>query len=126
MTILAHNDIDDIIKFVTTHHTYKLDDYEELYSTIVKHALYKTIMIIRDDDNKIAGVCRWNVLPSGEDALILDLIIHPDWRNQSLARRMLARGLVMYPKVRYLIFERYDKNKPFKKVPVRWLLKRRF
>lgn len=126
MSILSQDEVDEIIYFVVEHYKYKFADYKRIYQIIVQHAVYDTIMVVRGNDGNIAAVVRWNILPTGQDALVLDVIIHPDYRHQSILHRMLIKGLKMYPEVRYLIFERADKNKPFKKIPVSWLLKRRF
>jgi len=97
-------------------------DREALKQAIALHEKYKTLLVVYDND-KIAGVCRWNILPSGKVAHILDIVIEEKYRGTGLLQRMLLRGLEMYPDVKDLMFERmYPSNnakKPMKRIPVK-------
>lgn len=126
MSRISHVEMDEIVDFVVSHYVYKATDRKRIKWMIAQHAEYDTIMAVRDAKGEIVAVCRWNILPTGTDAVILDIVIRPDHRKRSMMHRMLRKGLSMYPGVKYLIFERQDKGKAFKKIPVKWLLKRRF
>lgn len=126
MTKLTQDERIEITDFIIKNYCYGESDRKYIDWMIGQHVNYKTLMVIRDPVDGIVAICRWNVLPTGMDAHIMDIVIHPHWRKEYLMKRMLLRGLTMYPNVKYLIFERRLKNKPFKKVAVKWLLKRRF
>ena len=127
MSNLTQNEIDEIVVFIIDHYAYTDEDRMYIDWLINEHAKFNTMMVIRSQyDGYIVAVSRWNILPTGQDAHIMDIVIHPEWRHKYLMKRMLLKGLRMYPEVRYLIFERQTEGKPFKKVPVKWLLTRRF
>ena len=116
-------DVESITDFILLYSPYK--DREVIKDIIQKHLEYKTAIVVYDD-NEIIAVCRWNISPSGRNANILDLIIRPDWRKKNLIKRILLKGLRMYPNVKWLVYEKgYDTNKPMKKISVEKLLKYR-
>jgi len=123
---ITRTEIDEIVEFIVEYYGYKSTDWKYLQGLIAQHAAYNTLLVIRSDDDRIAALCRWNILPTNQDMMILDIVLRPDWREKGLMKRMLLKGLSMYPEVKYLIFERHDRGKPFKKVSIKWLLKRRF
>jgi len=84
---------------------YTEKDRELIKENIVKHINFKTCVIIMDLDG-IVGVCRFNISPSGKVARILDLIIHPKYRGTDLMKRMLIKGLRIFPQGEYIEFER--------------------
>jgi len=112
-------DAEDVTDFIMKYSTYTNRDDVERWVKL--HEKYKTILVVYDEG--IAGICRWNILPSGKDAHILDLIIREDHRGTGLLQRMLLQGLKMYPTVENLKFEMgYDDGtikKPLKTIPIK-------
>ena len=127
MTELTQKDIEDIATFCIKYYNYSEDDRQYIEKIIIAHSTYKTIIVVRNEkNNRIVAVARWNILPTGFDAHILDVIIQPRHRHKHLLSAMIYKGLRMYPQVKYIIFQRHEKNKPFKKIPIHWLINRRF
>ena len=98
-----------IIKFVLDESDYKYMDFNRMFDAIEKHIEYGTCMVIYDDDKEIVALCRWNFDAPMLTAHIADLIIRRDWREKDLIKRMLIRGLQMYPQTKWLTFERREK-----------------
>ena len=118
------DDIEKIIDFAVKYLPFK--DRDILRQEIGKHLKYRTCMVIYDGDEIIAA-CRWNLSPSGTVAKILDLIIEEKNRGKGLIKRMLLKGLRMYPTVKYVIWERQSKY-PFREpviYPVEIILRRK-
>ena len=117
------NDLDEIVDFVITNSHYT--DREKIKEVIRKHFEYRTCLIIYDDNNGLCAVCRWNISFNGRMADIEDLIIREDFRNRNLIKRILLRGLRMYPTVKFLRWERRSKypDREKKIYSVRELLK---
>lgn len=104
---------------------YAEKEREKIKEYTVKHIFYKTCIIVRDEDG-IAAVCRFNISPSGKIAHILDLIIKPKYRNKNFIKRLLIKGLRIWPQVEFLQWEREmkypDREQRF--YPVARMLKR--
>jgi len=81
------------------------ENREKIIETIKQHILFKTCVVVNDLDGVVA-ICRWNISRSGTIAHILDLIIKPEYRNKRYINRLLIKGLRMYPKVKFLEWER--------------------
>jgi hypothetical protein len=101
------------------------EDRDKIKGQVIKHIQYKTCVILRDMDG-IAAVCRYNISPSGAVAHILDLIIKPEYRNKIFFKRLLIKGLRIWPQVRFLEWERLSKypNRERKFYSVAKMLKR--
>jgi len=84
---------------------YTEEDREKIKEIVLKHINYKTCIILMDLDG-IAAICRFNISLSGKVARILDLIIHPKYRGTDLMKRMLLKGLRIFPQGEYIEFER--------------------
>ena len=76
---------------------------------IRKHLEYNTCIYLTDEKNEIGAVVRWNISKSGIIAHVLDLIVRPDFRRRGLIKTMLIKGLIKYPLVRFLSWERETK-----------------
>ena len=103
--------LEKIVDFIQTYSPqYKNADRKQIGEYITLHFQYKTGFVVYDGD-KIVALARWNILPNGTTAEILDLIIHPDYRkyNRKLMQNMMLRGHWIFPKVEYFCFERYSK-----------------
>lgn len=88
---------------------YSPDDFNYLIYIIEKHVHYDTIVIVRDEKDKITAVCRWNI--KDNEATIHDLIIRKDKRNFKYIQRMLAYGLQMWPNINNIRWRRAKKYK---------------
>jgi hypothetical protein len=100
---------DFIIKYSSYIHRDKIKEF------IQKHIEYNTCMYLTDKNGEIAAVVRWNVIDNGRVAHVLDLIIREDFRNNGMIKTLLIKGLMKFPTVRYLSWERlgkYPKRKP--------------
>jgi len=107
---MDEENLNQIVDFFIKYHYYKNQDREEIKSYILKHWEYKTGFVILDKD-EIVALARWNILPSGTVAEILDLIIRPDWRkyNRRLMQQMMYRGWWLFPAVKHIFFNRGKK-----------------
>lgn len=103
-------DIPKVIAFISKYSPY--NDADKIKEIVERHILFKTCIVVynNEKDKDIAAVCRWNMLPNGRIAHILDLIIHPDYRSKDYIQRILIKGLSLYPKARWLIWERENKH----------------
>lgn len=106
------DDIDRITDFVIKYSSYT--DRDKIKECIKKHIEYNTCIYLTDKDDKIAAVVRWNVEKDGTVAHVLDLIIREDFRNNGMIKTLLLRGLMKYPTVKYLSWERLRKY-PYRK-----------
>lgn len=97
--------VKEITEFVAKYGIYSLADRDKIKDILKKHIEYKTIIIVRDKQG-ILAVCRWNM--TEDIAQILDLIIREN-KEKSLIKRILIKGLRMYPQTRYLSFIREKK-----------------
>lgn len=87
--------------------------YDEIHrpyieSFVEKHFEYGTILVVKKRGN-IVAVCRWN-FPDRNTVKVLDLIIHPEWRNKSTMKAMLVHGVKAYPWLKYITFSRKKHN----------------
>ena len=119
--------LDEIARFVIKNGKglYLQLDYNAIKNFIEKHIAYKTLIIVRDKEG-ILAVCRWNI-PTKEEAHILDLVIRKGHTYKGLIKRILLKGMRMYPMTKYLVWERLKKypNREQKKYLISDILKRR-
>ena len=103
---------------------YTEKDREKIKEIIVKHIYYKTCVIFSDLDG-IVSICRFNMSPSGKVARILDIIIHPKYREKDLMRKMLLKGLRIFPQGEFIEFERsfVENDKGFRSYPIKKFLR---
>jgi N-acetylglutamate synthase-like GNAT family acetyltransferase len=101
------DDLDKICNFILKYSPYT--DKEKIKEFIQLHLKYKTCLIVYNEKNEIIAVARWNILPSGKTAHILDLIIRPDYRNKGFIKKMLIKGLEIWKEVKYLCWDRLEK-----------------
>lgn len=94
--------------------------YDRLLWAIGEHLKYQTIEIVEVDDEIIA-FARWNI--DGLNALILDCVVKPEYRNKNLLRLMLLRGWRRFPFVKYLQFERGFKDKRTRRLDMKKFLR---
>ena len=83
---------------------YTKDDHEHIASYAYVHAVYNTLIVARSK-SKIVAVCRFNWI-SKDEAKVLDLIIHPDFRNKQVARDMLLKAKMAMPWLERISFQR--------------------
>lgn len=100
-------DIKPIVDFVVKNSPHK--DKKLIKEVIKKHIEYKTCVILFDKDNKVVAVVRWNMVGLTV-AHILDLIIREDYRNKNLIKRLLLKGIKMFPTIRAITYEREQKD----------------
>jgi N-acetylglutamate synthase-like GNAT family acetyltransferase len=102
-------DIQDITDFVLKYGLYQGVSRNQIEDYVEKHMNYGTILTARDK-GKIIGVCRWNS-DDPQVLNVLDLIIHPDYRNKRVLKSMLIQGLLNYPWYKYIKFHRKKHNR---------------
>ena len=119
--------LDEIARFVIKNGKglYLQLDYNTIKNFIEKHIAYKTLIIVRDKEG-ILAVCRWNI-PTKEEAHILDLVIRKGHTYKGLIKRIISKGIIMYPMIKYLVWEREKKypNRNKRKYLISDILKRR-
>ncbi len=89
--------IQKILSFIKRYTFYK---DKELRDKVEAHLDFHTIFIIIDQQGEICAVCMWNINIPYVD--VTDCIVREDYRRKDLLRRMLARGLGIWPEVLYL------------------------
>lgn len=99
------DDLDRITDFIIKYSMYV--DREKIKECVRQHLKYNTLIYVTDKKGKIAAVCRWNV--EGTIAHVIDLMIREDYRNNGMIKTILTKGLIKYPYVTYLCWERGDK-----------------
>jgi len=120
---------DFVIKYSPQHKAgkkaYTEEDRERIVKFITRHIQYKTCVILMSLDG-VAALCRFNISPSGKVATILDLIIKPEYRNKNFIKRLLIKGLRIWPEVKFLQWERRTKysNREMRYYSVARILKR--
>jgi len=95
-------------------------DIEELREIIRIHLYYGTLITFYDEQGLYA-VGRFNI--SDKVAIILDVGVRKDRRFTKVLQQMIKEGLIRFPKIKYLKFERGLKNKPMKLVNIKKFLK---
>ena len=105
------DEIEKIIRFAIKYGGGRFSNLnrKEFESAIKKHIIYKTCIIVYDSKKRILALTRWNIEKSGKVATILDLLIHPEHRNQGLIRKLLLKGHLTFPEVKYIVWERRSK-----------------
>ena len=119
--------LDEIARFVIQNGKglYTQLNYNSIKNFVERHIAYKTIIIVRDSEG-ILAVCRWNI-PIKEEAYILDLVIRKGHTYRGLIKRIISKGIIMYPMIKYLVWEREKKypNRNKRKYLISDILKRR-
>ena len=120
------DEVDEIIEFVIKHGDglYSNFSKEKLRNVTRLHLNYGTCMVIRDDNDSICAVARWNEF--GNIAKVLDVVIRDDYRKPKMLKMMLALGVSKHNHIRFIKFERgfkYPGRRP-KLYSVAELLKR--
>ena len=93
---------------------------------IQEHNAYHTLYYALDKD-EVIGLVRFNLSEDGEIADILDLVIHPDYRGQGVAKSFINRALKEFPNGKYLTFKRGRKNRnEQRKIPISEFIKHNF
>jgi len=119
--------LDEIASFVIKNGKglYLQLDYNSIKNFIEKHITYKTLIIVRDKEG-ILSVCRWNI-PTKEEVHVLDLVIRKGHTYRGLIKRIISKGIIMYPMIKYLVWEREKKypNRNKRKYLISDILKRR-
>lgn len=102
-------DLDEIAEFVMKNGKglYTRLDWDIIKKFAKKHIDYKTIITVRDKQG-ILAVCRWN-MPNIETAFIMDLIIRKGHTYKQMIKRILIKGLEMYPNAKFIEWERLKK-----------------
>ena len=93
---------------------------------IQEHNTYHTLYYALDKD-KVIGLVRFNLSQDGETADILDLVIHPEYKGQGIAKSFITRALKEFPKGKFLTFKRGRKNRSEqRKIPISEFIKHNF
>ena len=119
--------IDEIADFVIKNGQglYTRLDWDVIKEFAKKHIDYKTIIIVRDEQG-ILAVCRWNII-NIETAFIMDLIIRKGHTYKQMIKRILLKGIRIFPEAKWLEFKREKKypNRNKRKYLISDILKRR-
>jgi hypothetical protein len=89
-------------------------------SHILKHMDYGTIVLYWDK-NELIGVCNFDV--KDDTAHILNCVVHPNYRNKDILKRITLKALYTWPFLRYISFERPLKGTPRRTIEIARLLK---
>lgn len=100
-------ELDKITDFVIKYSSYTKRD--ELRERIKKHLEFNTCIYAVDKKGDIFAVCLWNVEDFGRVAHIIDFMVREDYRNNGMIKTTLAKGLLKYPTVTHLKWERRNK-----------------
>jgi len=75
---------------------------------ILQHMEYGTIVVLWNQ-SEIVGVCAFNIV--GEEAQIIDCVVHPQYRYRRILQRMTQESLLRHPYVKSLTFQRWAKHR---------------
>jgi len=95
-------------------------DVNALRDIILKHIEYGTIVTLYDE-NGLYAVARFNT--DGKVAFVLDTAIRVDKRDGNTLKTLIKEGLLRFPKVKYLKFERALKNRKMNIIKIKKFLK---
>jgi predicted enzyme involved in methoxymalonyl-ACP biosynthesis len=104
-----------IAQFLIDNGRYKQEDIERLRDVIQQH-LFLGNLITKYDQQGIYAVVRFDVV--GNVAYIMDCVVRRDKRFQNILKELVAEGLMRFPQVKRLRFERSAKNKPMKHINI--------
>lgn len=101
-----NKEIQEILKFVKP---YLPSGYypKGFGKEIEKHVLFNTFVILKDKENKIFALCRFNVL--GVTAEVLDLFIREDMRHKRVIKLVTAHGWSKFPFLKFITYQRESK-----------------
>ena len=119
--------LDEIARFIIQNGEglYEQHQKQTIKNFLERHISYKTLLTIRDEQG-ILAVCRWNMVDK-ETAFILDLVIRNGHKYKQFIKRLLLKGLKIYPSTKYIEWERLKKypNRERRKYLISDILKRR-
>ena len=101
--------MDEIIDFIIQYGGGVYSNYnrENLREIVGKHLTYNTFTILRNKEDKIIAVARWNIY--GTVAHILDVIVKKENRNMGILNVLVSIGWTKFPFVKFISFERETK-----------------
>lgn len=109
-----------IAQFLKDCGLHKDEDINVLRGIIQKHLEYNTLITLYDEVGLYA-VARFNV--SDKVAVVLDVAVRKDKRYKNVLVELIKNGMLHFPFIKYLKFERCLKGKPFKIIPIKRFLK---
>jgi hypothetical protein len=116
--------IEDVINFIRDNGGGQMDNYNDelLRGIILTHIGFDTCIIDYDDKGFVA-FCRWNIF--GSLARILEVIVREDKRSPKILKKLIIKGLKMWPNVTLLQWQRGRKypNKSYKIYTIEQLLR---
>jgi len=109
-----------IAQFLIDNGLHKTCCIDTLRETIQKHLEYNTLVTLYDDKGLYA-VGRFNVVD--KVAVVIDVAVREDRRGKQPLVDIIKEGVMRFPTVKYLKFERVLKNKPMHLVKISKLIK---
>lgn len=109
-----------IAQFLQDNGLQRLTSIDVLRDVIQKHLEYGTLITLYDEQGLYA-VGRFNI--NDKVAIILDVAVRKDKRFKHELQTMIKEGLIRFPRVKYLKFERGLKNKPMHLVKISKFIK---
>ena len=98
--------LQEITQFVIDNAEKSRGSIEFIQSRIKKHIAFGTYTI-GDDEKGITHVCIWNI--EGVTAQAIDCIVRKDLRNRGMIKKIVIMGLIKFPYVRNISWERVFK-----------------
>lgn len=89
-------------------------------SHIAKHLEFGTITPWYEN-NELVGLCNFDVTDT--TAYIKNCVVHPQFRNKNILKKLTIRALATWPFLTHIEFERSLKGKPRKKIEISKFLK---
>ena len=121
--LCVKGDLDKLVEFYSRHlatHSPRI-----IRRHLIKHLEYHTVDYVKNENGEIIGLCRWNI--DEDTCRVIDLAIDEHYRNQGIGKLILEHGLKLWNKVKYLEFERQQKNhKERRKIPIEAILNHNF
>lgn len=109
-----------IAQFLIDNGLHNTASIDKLRSAIQQHLLYGTLITLYDEQGLYA-VTRFNV--SDKVAVVLDSVVRKDKRSKQVLVDMIKEGLLRFPNLKYLKFERALKNKPMHLIKISKFIK---
>lgn len=115
--------IDKIVSLITE----KLPEYkgkeDEVRGIVLKHMSFGTIEAIFRNGECIA-VTRWNISPTGTTANVLDLVVADGVDGVRIIKKLILRGWLRFPTLKYICFERGLKYSGQKTLSIQKILRK--
>jgi hypothetical protein len=123
---MTEQELEEIADFVIKYSPYLESERTIIKEAVRKHLEYNTIIVVKGNKKEVTAVCRWNILDYGLTAHVMDLIIEPKYRKKGFIKKLLIKGLIKYPTVKYLSYDREWKypGRERKLYPVEKILRR--